>query len=332
MSTIVYVHESTISVAPAFGELEQHRAELTSYCYRMLGSPFDAEDAVQDTFVRAWKSRDRFEGRSAMRSWLYRIATNVCLDVLKSKQRRFRPMDVGPAVAPLESNLNVRSSIEWIEPIPEQLVAPDGDPADLAVERESIRLAFVAALQHLPPRQRAVLVLREVLRWEASEVAELLETTVASVNSSLQRARATLAQSNVSTSDPLPRLNEADRAMLERYVAAFERYDVKALTSLIREDASQSMPPYDMWLSGRDDVLAWWFGPGIGCRGSRVIPAISANGMPTYGQYKPSPQGGYEPWALQVLELSGGRIAEFTFFLDTARLFPLFGLPPRLDS
>jgi RNA polymerase sigma-70 factor (ECF subfamily) len=298
----------------------------------MLGSPFDAEDAVQDTFVRAWRNRDRFEGRSAVRSWLYRIATNVCLDLLKSRQRRLRPMDIGPACEPLESNLNVRSSIEWIEPIPEHLIAPDGDPADLAVERESIRLAFVAALQHLPPRQRAVLVLREVLRWEASEVAELLETSVASVNSSLQRARATLARSNVSTSDPVPSLNEADRAMLERYVAAFERYDIKALTSLIREDATQSMPPYDMWLSGRDDVLAWWFGPGIGCRGSRVIPAPSANGMPTYGQYKPSPAGGYEPWALQVLELSGGRISEFTFFLDTARLFPLFGLPPRLDE
>ena len=241
-------------------------------------------------------------------------------------------MDLGPASEPLESNLNVRSSIEWIEPLPEQLIAPDGDPADKAVERESIRLAFVAALQHLPPRQRAVLVLREVLRWEASEVAELLETTVAAVNSSLQRARATLSQSNISTSDPLPRLNDADRALLERYVAAFERYDITALTSLIREDASQSMPPYDMWLSGRDNVFAWWFGPGIGCRGSRVIPAISANGMPTYGQYKPSPQGGFEPWALQVLELSGGRIADFTFFLDTAKLFPLFGLPPRLDS
>jgi len=326
------VHESTVSVAPAFGELEQHRAELISYCYRMLGSPFDAEDAVQDTFVRAWRSRDRFEGRSAMRSWLYRIATNVCLDSLKSRQRRLRPMDLGPAQEPLESNLNVRSAMEWIEPIPEQLIAPDPDPADLAVERESIRLAFVAALQHLPPRQRAVLVLREVLRWEASEVAELLDTSVASVNSSLQRARATLAQSNVSTSDPLPQMNEADRAMLERYVAAFERYDLSALTSLIREDASQSMPPYDMWLSGREDVLAWWFGPGIACRGSRVIPAPSANGMPTYGQYKPSPQGGYEPWALQVLELSEGRIAEFTFFLDTARLFPLFGLPPRLEA
>jgi len=318
-------------VAPAFGELEQHRAELTAYCYRMLGSPFDAEDAVQDAFVRAWRSRDRFEGRAAMRSWLYRIATNVCIDMLNSKKRRVRPVDLGPAVAPLESNLRTQSEATWLEPIPVQLIAPERDPADVAVERESSRLAFVAALQHLPPRQRAVLILREVLRWEASEVAELLETSVASVNSALQRARATLASRHVSTTDPLPRLSASDRAMLERYVTAFERYDLSALTALIREDATQSMPPFDMWLSGREDMMAWWFGPGIGCRGSRVIPTVSANDMPTFGQYKPSPQGGHEPWALQVLELSDGRIADITFFLDTARLFPLFGLPPRLD-
>jgi len=326
------VQQSTLAVAPAFGELEQHRAELTAYCYRMLGSPFDAEDAVQDTFVRAWRSRDSFEGRAAVRSWLYRIATNVCLDTLKSKERRIRPMDLGPAQEPLEKNLHTRSEATWLEPIPEQLVAPERDPADVTVERESIRLALVAALQHLPPRQRAVLILREVLRWEASEVAQLLDTSVASVNSALQRARATLARSNLSASEAAPRLSESDRAMLERYVAAFERYDLSALTSLLREDATQSMPPYDMWLSGRDDVLAWWFGPGIGCRGSRVIPSVSANGMPTFGQYKPSPQGGHDPWALQVLQLSEGRIADITFFLDTARIFPLFGLPLRLDA
>lgn len=331
-SRILSVHEATLAVAPAFGELEQHRAKLTAYCYRMLGSPFDAEDAVQDAFVRAWRNRDRFEGRASPASWLYRIATNVCLDMLKGRQRRVRPMDLGSACEPLESNLNTRSEKIWIEPIPEQLIAPEGDPADRVVERESIRLAFVAALQQLPPRQRAALILREVLRWEASEVAELLGTSVASVNSALQRARATLARSNVSSTDPLPQLNEADRATLERFVAAFERYDMDALTSLIREDATQSMPPYDMWLSGRDDILAWWLGPGIGCRGSRVIPTVSANGSPTFGQYKPGPQGGYEPWALQVLELAGGKIAEFTFFLDTQRLFPLFGLPPRLDT
>ena len=298
----------------------------------MLGSPFDAEDAVQDAFVRAWRSRDRFEGRAAMRSWLYRIATNVCLDMLKGRERRTRPMDLGPALEPLESNLNMRSAKEWIEPIPENLIAPERDPADLAVERESIRLAFVAALQHLPARQRAALILREVLRWEASEVAELLDTSVASVNSALQRARATIATSNVSSTDKVPSLTAADHALLERYVKAFEQYDMDALTSLIRDDATQSMPPYDMWLQGRDDIFAWWVGPGNGCRGSRVIPVVSANGSPAFGQYKPSPQGGYEPCALQVLELKEGRIVELTFFLDTARLFPLFGLPLKFDS
>jgi len=316
----------------AFGELEQHRRELTAYCYRMLGSPFDAEDAVQDAFVRAWRSRDRFEGRSAMRSWLYRIATNVCLDMLKGKERRARPMDLGPAVEPIEKNLNVPAEITWLEPIPLHLVASERDPADVAVANESIRLAFVAALQRLPAKQRAVLILREVLDWQASEVAELLDTSVPSVNSALQRARATLAKANSDAGDSAQPLSDTDRAMLERYVAAFERYDVKALTSLIREDAKQSMPPYDMWLSGRDDVLSWWFGPGIGCQGSRILRPESANGMPTFGQYKPSPNGGYDPWALQVLELKDGRIVEFTFFLDTARLFPLFGLPLHLDA
>lgn len=326
------MHDPAVAQASAFGELEPHRGELTAYCYRMLASPFDAEDAVQDVFVRAWRSRDRFEGRAAMKSWLYRIATNVCLDMLKGKDRRARPMDFGPSVAPIESNLHTRSEATWIEPIPGTMLAPEGDPADLAVTRESIRLAFIAALQHLPARQRAVLILREVLRWEASEVAELLDTSVASVNSALQRARAAIAMSNVSSSDPLPALGDADHALLERYVKAFERYDMTALTALIREDAIQSMPPYDMWLSGRDDLFAWWVGPGIGCKGSRVIPTVSANGSPAFGQYKPSPDGGYDPWALQVLELSGGRIAEITFFLATARIFPLFGLPPRLDS
>ena len=212
-------------------------------------------------------------------------------------------------------------------------MTPEGDPAEVAVAHETIRLAFVAALQHLPPRQRAALILCEVLRWQATEVAELLETSVASVNSALQRARATLAAGNVSAGDPSPPLSEADQALLARYVEAFERYDIESLTALIREDATQSMPPYDLWLRGRDDIFRWWFGPGIGCRGSRVIPTVAANGSPAFGQYKPSATGdGYEPWALQVVELSAGRIRELTFFLDTEKLFPLFGLPARLDA
>ena len=329
------VQDSSISARPGDREvereLEEHRAELTGYCYRMLASPFEAEDAVQETFIRAWRAHDRFEGRSSLRSWLYRIATNVCLDMLSGRERRARPMDLGPAVEPDISNLNVLSEATWVQPAPDALLVPEGDPADVAVARESIKLAFIAALQHLPARQRASLILCDVLRWKASEVAELLDTSVASVNSALQRARTTLAATDSAPGDPRPPLDAADTALLERYVAAFEQYDMSALTSLIQEDASQSMPPYDMWLHGRDDIFTWWFGPGIGCRGSRVLPAPAACGSPAFGQYKPDPNGGHEPWALQVLELSGGRIAELTFFLDTDTLFPLFGLPPRLD-
>jgi RNA polymerase sigma-70 factor (ECF subfamily) len=332
------VHDSPLTVradpAELESRLEQHRVELTAYCYRMLGSPFEAEDAVQETFIRAWRGFDRFEGRAALRSWLYRIATNVCLDMLNGRERRARPMDLGPAREPVEANLGMLPEATWIEPVPDGLVVPaDGDPAEVAVARETVRLAFVAALQHLPPRQRAVLILCEVLRWKASEVAELLETSAASVNSALQRARATLDAGNVSVADPTPELSESDRALLARYVAAFEAYDIEALTSLIREDATQSMPPFDLWLSGRDDIFEWWLGPGIGCRGSRVIPTVTANGSPAFGQYKPSADGeGYEPWALQVVEVEDGRIVELTFFLGTETLFPLFGLPARLDA
>jgi RNA polymerase sigma-70 factor, ECF subfamily len=329
------MQDATSTVRPAEGfeqQFEQYRVELTAYCYRMLASPFEAEDAVQETFIRAWRGIDRFEGRAALRSWLYRIATNVCLDMLGSRERRARPMDLGPAREPVESNLNALPEVTWIEPAPDSLVLGDGDPAEVAAARESVRLAFVAALQHLPAKQRAVLILCEVLRWRASEVAELLETSVASVNSALQRARATLESSEIHTADSKAELSDADSELLARYVHAFEEYDIDELTSVIREDATQSMPPFDMWLRGRDDMFTWWWGPGIGCRGSRVIPAPRANGSPAFGQYKPSPNGGYDPWALQVVEVSDAGIAEITFFLETETLFPLFGLPPRLDA
>jgi len=307
------------------GQLEQYRAELTAHCYRMLASPFEAEDAVQETFIRAWRNLDKFEGRAALRSWLYKIATNVCLDMLGGRERRARPIDLGPADEPIEANLNERSEATWIQPIP--------DPAVVAESNETTRLALVAALQHLPPKQRAVLILCEVLRWKAGEVAELLDTTVASVNSALQRARATLDEHELSVTDASRSVDDADEELLARYVAAFEAYDIDALVPLIKEDAIQSMPPFDMWLEGRGDIFEWWFGPGLGCKGSRVVPTVSANGAPAFGQYKPSDSGsGYDPWALQVLEIEDGKIAEFTFFLDTETLFPLFGLPPRLDS
>jgi RNA polymerase sigma-70 factor, ECF subfamily len=313
--------------------LEEHRRELNAYCYRMLGSSFEAEDAVQDTMVRAWKNFDRFEGRAALRTWLYRIATNVCLDMISGRERRARPMDLGPAREPVAANLATLPEVTWIEPVPDDSVMPEGgDPADVALARESIKLAFVAALQHLPAQQRAVLILREVLRWKATEVAELLETSVAAVNSSLQRARATIDASEITLSDGPAPMDAAQRELLARYVDAFERYDIESLTALLHEDATQSMPPFDLWLRGRDDVLTWWFGPGIGCKGSRVIPTLAANGSPAFGQYKPSETGeGYEPWALQVVEIVEGRIVEITFFLDTEKLFPLFGLPPALD-
>jgi RNA polymerase sigma-70 factor, ECF subfamily len=314
-------------------QLEQHRVELTGFCYRMLGSAFEAEDAVQETLLRAWRGFDRFEGRAALRSWLYRIATNVCLDMLNGRERRARPMDLGPAWNPDSPIGRTLPEPTWIEPVPDGVAVPNGDPADVAVARESIRLAFVAALQHLPPRQRAVLILREVLRWKASETAELLDTSVASVNSALQRARARLEESGVRSTDPPPPLDEDQRELLARYVEAFERYDMEALTSLIHEDATQSMPPYELWLSGRDDILRWWVGPGAACRGSRMLPATAANGLPAFGQYRPSETGrGHDPWALQVLEPAGGRIVELTFFLDTERIFPLFGLPARLET
>jgi RNA polymerase sigma-70 factor, ECF subfamily len=324
------VSETSISVGSGALEvqLEQYRRELTAYCYRMLASPFEAEDAVQETFLRAWRAFDRFEGRSALRSWLYRIATNVCLDMLGSRERRARPMDLGPSSEPVAANLNTLPEATWIQPIPDALVSEEGDPAQVAEARETIRLAFVAALQHLPPRQRAVLILCEVLRWKASEVAELLETSVASVNSALQRARATLEANDLAATTTTGSVADENAELLARYVDAFERYDIDALTSLIREDATQSMPPYDLWLTGRDDIFRWWVGPGIGCRGSRVVPVMAANGAPAFGQYKPREDGeGYEPWALQVLEVADGKIVEFTFFLDTETVFPLFGLP-----
>ncbi|HTZ86406.1 MAG TPA: sigma-70 family RNA polymerase sigma factor, partial [Solirubrobacteraceae bacterium] len=319
---------SATAVPQDFGELDRHRRELTAHCYRMLGSPFEAEDAVQDTLLKAWRSLDRFEGRSSPRSWLYKIATNVCLDMLDAKQRRARPMDLGEARVPDGPIGEILPETTWIEPVPDTMVLGDGDPAAVAESRETIRLAFVAALQHLPPRQRAALILCEVLQWKASEVAELLQTSTPAINSALQRARATLAETE--THDPAQgALSEQDDELLSRYVDAFQRYDIDALTSLIAEDATQSMPPYELWLRGREDIFAWWVGRGAGCANSRVFPVQTANGSPAFAQYKPREDGseGYEPWAIQVLEVKDSKIVEMTFFLSTDTLFPLFGMP-----
>jgi RNA polymerase sigma-70 factor (ECF subfamily) len=327
---------TSVAIGPADQldpRLLEHRRELTGYCYRMLGSSFDAEDAVQETLVRAWRGLGDFEGRSALRSWLYRIATNVCLDQLSGRQRRALPMDLaGSPSPPVESSLAARRpGTAWIEPILDRQVLPeDGDPAERAVAKESIRLAFIAALQHLPPRQRAVLILREVLRWKADEVAQLLDTTVASVNSALQRARATLAARG-GAPEPRRPLDADDRELLARYVDAFERYDIDAFVRLLHDDATQHMPPFEMWLRGANDIGAWMVGPGAACRGSVLVP-VSANGTPAFAQYKPREGGGRQPWALHVLEMADGRIAHISSFLDLDDgLFRRLGLPTLVD-
>ena len=322
-----------VPLAPS--DLEPYRRELTGYCYRMLGSGFEAEDAVQESMLRAWRNAEGFEGRSSVRSWLYRIATNVCIDMQRNVQRRARPMEMGPASPPEESLLGpLLPEVMWVTPVSDAGVAPESnDPAEIAQYRETVRLAFVTALQHLPARQRAALILCEVLRWQAAEVAELLDTSVAAINSALQRARATLGA--LTSESHSEELDDVDAELLERYVDAFERYDIERLVALLHEDAVQSMPPFALWLRGADDIGKWMVQPGpSACRGSRLVPS-AANGCPAFGQYRPDPAGGYAPWALQVLEISGGKITGmnvFLDFLDPERLFPQFGLPLHLDA
>ncbi len=311
--------------------LEAHRPALTGHCYRMLGSIAEAEDAVQETLIRAWKNLDRFEHRAALRTWLYRIATRVCLDSLEHKSRREKPTLMGPPGTP-DSPLQPLPDSRWVEPIPDGLVIPtDADPAERAMLRQSVRLAFVAALQHLPPKQRAVLLLTEVLGWSAAETAEATETSVASVNSALQRARATLSTKDLSLQGPLP---EEKAELLAKYVQAFEAYDIDGLARLLRDDAKMSMPPFDLWLQGPAHIGAFMLGPGAGCKGSRLLP-VQANGMAAYAHYKPSPDGGpHVAWALMVLDLSsvGDKVTEQISFLDVQRWFPKFGMPLTLPA
>ncbi|GAB3225626.1 sigma-70 family RNA polymerase sigma factor [Glycomyces halotolerans] len=305
---------------------EPHRRELCAHAYRMLGSSFEAEDAVQETFTRAWSSYDSFEGRSSLRSWLYRIATNVCLDMLKGPQRRARPMDLAPASeggSPLPAP---EPDYVWIEPIPDAM-AYGADPAEAAAAKDTLRLAFVAAVQHLPAKQRAVMLMREVLRFSATETADALGLSPASVNSALQRARATMEKV---APEPAERYDETDadlKRLVDGYVTAFQAYDMKALTSLLHDEVSLSMPPIPMWFSGPEAVTEFMLGPGRACRDSRLVP-VAANGLPAFGHYKPSDEPGlWTPWSITVLEIADGRIAGLNYFLDTVRLFPIFGLP-----
>lgn len=309
-------------------QLETHRVALTGHCYRMLGSAVDADDAVQETMVRAWRGLDRFDGRASLRTWLYRIATNVCLDTLSDRTRRARPMEDGP-MGTVEDTLVQQPRTHWLEPVAEVHVLPkDADPAEQAILRESIRLAFVAALQHLPARQRAALLLTDVLGWSVTEVADSLDTSVAAVNSALQRARATLATHTSPSSEPLPELKQR---LLERYTDAFHRYDVDELVALLREDATLSMPPYALWLRGIENIAVWLKGRGAGCRGSRLLP-VAASGSPAFAQYRLSADGIHRAWAIVVLELDSERITGWNSFLDTETLFPRFGMPLELSA
>jgi RNA polymerase sigma-70 factor (ECF subfamily) len=311
-------------------QLERYRAELTGHCYRMLGSIACAEDAVQEAMVRAWRGWDRFEGRAKPRTWLYRIATNVCIDALADRARRTRPIDDRPPGTPRDT-LSQRPHDHWLQPAPDHRVIPEHtDPEQRVILHQSIRLAFVAALQYLPPRQRAVLLLRQVLGWSAAEVADTLETSVASVNSALQRARARLDERAPAALEPSPApdatLSEHQAQLLQRYVDAFESYDVEALTALLCQDAIMSMPPYELWLQGRAAIHEWLLGVGKGCRGSRFVHT-RACGQPALAQYR---QGGRVPWALNVLDIRDDGIAGWTAFLDVEALFPAFGMPPCL--
>jgi RNA polymerase sigma-70 factor (ECF subfamily) len=315
-------------------EFESHRRALTGYCYRMLGSGSEAEDAVQETMVRAWRSADHLQSRAALKAWLYRIAANVCFDMLQGAQRRAQPMDLSPA-GPADGDLGAHLPEQaWVQPLADARVLPlEADPAEVADAHETLHLAFVAALQHLPPRQRAVLILREVLRWQATEVAELLGMTVASVNSALQRARATLRKLDLDRDEHRVQAVPAEQqALLARYVDAFERYDITSLVALLTEDAEFSMPPFPLWVRGPQEVARFMLGTGSKCEGSRVL-ATSANGGPAAAIYNADPDGGYAPWAIVVLETSGGRITGLHHFLHflSPSLFEQFGLPARLE-
>ena len=318
-------HDATVAE-----ELDRHRPGLNAHCYRMLGSAFDAEDALQETFIRAWRGFDRFEGRSQLRSWLYRIATNVCLDLLDGRSRRALPMSLVPPSSG-DSDLGAPlTESAWVSPIPDhRVIAPDADPAGFVAGRDSIRLAFIAALQHLQPRPRAVLLLRDVLGWHADEVADALDTTATAVHSMLRRARRTMAERDAERDDR-PALGESEWSLVARYVDAFQRYDIDALVALLRDDATLSMPPIRGWVRGRAAIAQYWRGRGAACRGSRMV-RTRANGRPAFGSYRPAPDGGYEPFALQVIEIAGRHIVGVHAFLEP-RLFPVFDLPERLTD
>ncbi len=318
----------TVAEIDSLAELEALRRPLTAYAYRMLGASAESDDAAQEAIVRAHRSIDRFDpGRGSLRTWVFRIATNVCLDLLRAAGRRALSVDLGPASvdgstlgAPLPAD-------RFVEPMPSSRLLAATDPADVVVERESVRLAFVAALQHLPPRQRATLILREVLHFSAAETADLLDVTTASVNSALQRARDTLDRHRPSPTDSYDPADEAQRDLLDRYVAAFEAHDVDALTAVLRDDAITSMPPFAWWIRGGARI-AGLVAAG-GCAGARLAPT-DVCGSAGFGQYRPDDDGVLRPFALVLVQTRAGRVADTVTFLGSGPRFTEFGLPEIL--
>jgi RNA polymerase sigma-70 factor (ECF subfamily) len=303
------------------------RRELLAHCYRMLGSVHDAEDLVQETYLRAWRAYDRFEGRSSLRTWLYSIATRTCLTALEQRSRRPMPSDLAERSDEPGGQLTQAPEVAWLEPIPDTYAGGDpADPATIVASRESLRLALITALQHLPARQRAVLILRDVLKWRAAEVAELFDTSTAAINSALQRARAQLEEVSASEEDAALPTDREQREVLDRYVAAFENADIAGLVKLFKEDAVWEMPPFLSWFRGREDigvVVARQCRPGAG--DLRLIPT-AANGQPAFGLYKRKDDGVHHAHSLQVLTLTTEGISHVGAFFDTT-LFRTFGLP-----
>lgn len=309
---------------------EEARRPLRGYCYRMLGAAVDAEDAVQEVMLRAVVHADQYDpARGPLHPWIFRIATNVCIDMLRSRGRRAMAVDLGPAAeagAPLGAPVPAE---RWIEPMPDSRIIAARDPATVVVERQTVRLAFLAALQHLPPRQRAVLLLRDVLQFPASETADILGASAASVNSALQRARQTLAEHNPAPTDPLDETDEAQRALLNRYVDAFERHDIQELKAVLREDVRSSMPPFTWWVQGRE-VLAELMTSGA-CEGARLV-ATAVNGTAGFGQYRPDSDGVLRPFGIVLVELRDGAVSHVATFLGTSVRFADFDLPTSLPA
>jgi RNA polymerase sigma-70 factor (ECF subfamily) len=318
-------------------QVEPMRRELTAHCYRMLGSVHDAEDLVQETYLRAWRSFHGFDHRSSLRTWMYRIATNACLTALKGRQRRPLPTGLGAPPDDPTGSLDSRPEVPWLEPLPDAMVWSDADPdpADAVVSRDSVRLAFVAALQHLTAQQRAVLILRDVLAWRASEVATAHDLSVAAVNSTLQRARSHLERYTASTDEPdssatLPGGRPSD--LLERHVAAFESYDIESMVHLLTEDAVWEMPPFTGWYAGNRQIarLISTQCPASGAGDMRMVPT-AANGQPALALYMRDEGGVHRAFQIQQLTVDGDRIAHVVCYFDTS-LFTTFGLPDRLPA